>query len=182
MPYPSMITKVPSIAARICGMRSTSRIRNRSASLMAAQSTEAVASHPSLLFHVAVSDHARGAIAATSLATPSPDHGLARAGGPWPEESEEQAVAWEDGVITYVGPADGLHGVEPEWFEGCTIAPGFVDCHTHLPFAGWRADEFEARLSGVSYRELHGGGAGSSRSERGGGSPRPPKEGGISRG
>ena len=67
-------------------------------------------------------------------------------------------MAWEDGVITYVGPADGLTDVEPEWFEGCTIAPGFVDCHTHLPFAGWRADEFEARLSGVSYRELHGEG------------------------
>ena len=49
-------------------------------------------------------------------------------------------------------------GVEPEWFEGCTIAPGFVDCHTHLPFVGWRADEFEARLSGVSYRDLHGEG------------------------
>ncbi len=67
-------------------------------------------------------------------------------------------MAWEDGVITYVGPADGLSGVEPEWFEGCTIAPGFVDCHTHLPFVGWRADEFEARLAGVSYRELHGEG------------------------
>ena len=67
-------------------------------------------------------------------------------------------MAWEDGVITYVGPADELTGLEPERFEDCTIAPGFVDCHTHLPFAGWRADEFEARLSGVSYRELHGEG------------------------
>ena len=83
---------------------------------------------------------------------------MVRGDGPWPTESAEQAVAWEDGVITYVGPADGLSDVEPEWFEGCTIAPGFVDCHTHLPFAGWRADEFEARLAGVSYRELHGEG------------------------
>ena len=83
---------------------------------------------------------------------------MVRGDGPWPTESAEQAVAWDDGVITYVGPADGLTDVEPEWFEGCTIAPGFVDCHTHLPFAGWRADEFEARLSGVSYRELHGEG------------------------
>jgi len=105
-----------------------------------------------------VPHHASGAIAATSLATPSPDHGQVRGDGPWPAESAEQAVAWEDGVITYVGPADGLPRVEPEWFEGCTIAPGFIDCHTHLPFAGWRADEFEARLSGVSYRELHGEG------------------------
>jgi imidazolonepropionase len=118
---------------------------------------ETVAPHPSLLFHDVVPDHARGAIAASSLATP-PDHAMVRGDGPWPIESAEQAVAWDEGVITYVGPADGLTGVEPEWFEGCTIAPGFVDCHTHLPFAGWRADEFEARLSGVSYRELHGEG------------------------
>jgi imidazolonepropionase len=105
-----------------------------------------------------VPHHASGAIAATSLATPSAHHAQVRGEGPWPEESVEQAVAWEEGLITYVGPADGLADIEPEWFEGCTIAPGFVDCHTHLPFAGWRADEFEARLSGVSYRDLHGEG------------------------
>jgi imidazolonepropionase len=33
-----------------------------------------------------------------------------------------------------------------------------VDCHTHLPFFGWRDDEFEARLAGVSYAEQHGEG------------------------
>ncbi|HKN80349.1 MAG TPA: imidazolonepropionase [Actinomycetota bacterium] len=105
-----------------------------------------------------VPHHASGAIAATNLVTPSGDRAPVRGDGPWPTEAAEQAVAWEDGVITYVGQADGLTGVEPEWFEGCTIAPGFVDCHTHLPFAGWRADEFEARLSGLSYRDLHGEG------------------------
>ncbi len=124
-----------------------------------------LAPHPSLLFHVGVPHHARGAIAATNLVTPSGDRTPVRGDGPWPWEAAEQAVAWEDGVITYVGPADGPTGVEPEWFEGCTIAPGFVDCHTHLPFAGWRAEEFEARLSGVSYRDLHGEG-GIYRSER----------------
>jgi len=105
-----------------------------------------------------VPNDARGAIAATSLATPPADHATVRGDGPSPTESVEQAVAWDEGVITYVGPADRLTGVEPEWFEGCTIAPGFVDCHTHLPFAGWRADEFEARLSGATYRDLHGEG------------------------
>jgi imidazolonepropionase len=125
---------------------------------MAAQSTDGLAPHPSLLFHVGVPHHARGAIAATNLVTPSGDRAPVRGEGPWPEESVEQAVAWEEGLITYVGPAAGLVGIDPEWFEGCTIAPGFVDCHTHLPFAGWRADEFEARLSGVSYRDLHGEG------------------------
>jgi len=122
-----------------------------------------------------VPHHASGAIAATSLATPSEQHAQVRGDGPWPAESVEQAVAWEEGRITYVGPADGLGGVEPEWFEGCTIAPGFVDCHTHLPFAGWRADEFEARLSGVSYRDLHG------RRERDGTNDDPSRKGGIYR-
>lgn len=103
---------------------------------------------------------ASGAVAASNLAgyDPAGDGGareLGRAG----------AVAWEDGILTYVGDADGLTGVEPTWFEGCTIAPGFVDCHTHLPFVGWRADEFEARLSGATYRDLHGSG-GISRSAR----------------
>ncbi|HYN35952.1 MAG TPA: hypothetical protein VEV82_03155, partial [Actinomycetota bacterium] len=38
---------------------------------------------------------------------------------------------------------------------GCTVIPGFVDCHTHLPFYGWRADEDAARLSGIRYDTLH---------------------------
>lgn len=70
------------------------------------------------------------------------------------------AVAWEDGTITYVGPADGLprSAGDPEVIRGCTVVPGFVDAHTHLPFVGWRADEFEARLAGKTYRDLHGEG------------------------
>ncbi|MDQ4143412.1 MAG: imidazolonepropionase [Actinomycetota bacterium] len=39
--------------------------------------------------------------------------------------------------------------------SGWTVTPGFVDCHTHLPFFGWRADEDAARLSGVRYDTLH---------------------------
>jgi imidazolonepropionase len=112
--------------------------------------------HRSLHFHDAVSDPTSGAVAATSLITPGSD--AVRGDGPWPREETEQAVAWQDGVITYVGPADGLSGADPDWFESCTIVPGFVDCHTHLPFVGWRADEFEARLSGATYRDLHGEG------------------------
>jgi imidazolonepropionase len=107
----------------------------------------------------AVPEPSRGAVAAPNLATARVDDpALARGDHLEADEWGPAAVAWEDGVITYVGPPDGLVGVEPEWFEGCTIAPGFVDCHTHLPFVGWRADEFEARLAGVSYRELHGEG------------------------
>jgi imidazolonepropionase len=50
--------------------------------------------------------------------------------------------------------------------RGCTITPGFVDCHTHLPFFGWRADEDAARLSGVRYETLHAEEGGIFRSQR----------------
>ena len=78
-----------------------------------------------VLFHDRMPDAASGAVAATTLVTPTSVR--VRGGGPWPEETHEQAVAWEDGRITYVGPADGLTGVEPEYFVEGTIAPGFVD-------------------------------------------------------
>ncbi len=44
--------------------------------------------------------------------------------------------------------------------EGRVVAPGFVDAHTHLVFAGNRADEFEMRCSGITYQEIaqQGGG------------------------
>ncbi|MEX2275853.1 MAG: imidazolonepropionase [Actinomycetota bacterium] len=66
------------------------------------------------------------------------------------------AVAWAGEELTYVGPPGGLPADLPvERFERSTVVPGFVDCHTHVPFIGWRADEFELRLSGSSYREQH---------------------------
>jgi len=43
---------------------------------------------------------------------------------------------------------------------GCAILPGLVDCHTHLPFAGWRAEEFELKVTGVPYEEIARGGGG----------------------
>jgi imidazolonepropionase len=48
--------------------------------------------------------------------------------------------------------------------RGCAVLPGFVDCHTHLPFAGWRAEEYELKVTGVPYEEIsrRGGGIASS--------------------
>ncbi len=104
-------------------------------------------------------DPASGALVAPTLITAAGAEPLRGAALGSPTLVSEAGIAWEDGTITYVGPADGLSsGSEPERFEGSTIAPGFVDCHTHLPFFGWRADEFEARLAGKSYRDLHGEG------------------------
>jgi imidazolonepropionase len=101
----------------------------------------------------------RGAAVAASMATaagPLPVRAVALAA----KVTEHGGIAWdEQGNLVYAGPADGLPW-EPTVGtpdRGCLV-PGFVDCHVHLPFVGWRADEFEVRLAGVSYRELHGDG------------------------
>ncbi|MDX1584521.1 MAG: imidazolonepropionase [Thermoanaerobaculia bacterium] len=41
-----------------------------------------------------------------------------------------------------------------------TALPGFVDAHTHLPFAGTRETEFNRRLHGESYEEIAASGGG----------------------
>ncbi|MGH2557313.1 MAG: imidazolonepropionase [Actinomycetota bacterium] len=73
----------------------------------------------------------------------------------------DAAVAWQDGMVAYAGPAADCPTAFRDFrtfdVEGAVL-PGFVDCHTHLPFYGWRADEFEARLAGKTYRDLHGEG------------------------
>src|SRR5256885_13848711 len=40
------------------------------------------------------------------------------------------------------------------------VMPGFVDAHTHPVFAGIRANEFEQRASGDTYREIAARGGG----------------------
>ncbi|KFN48455.1 hypothetical protein N790_06440 [Arenimonas malthae CC-JY-1] len=79
---------------------------------------------------------------------------------------EDGALAWKDGLIAFAGPRGELPG-EPaalaarvESAEGRWITPGLVDCHTHLVFAGDRAQEFERRLQGASYEQIarEGGG------------------------
>lgn len=40
------------------------------------------------------------------------------------------------------------------------VIPGLVDCHTHLAFGGWRADEFALRARGATYQEIAAKGGG----------------------
>ncbi|RIZ56594.1 imidazolonepropionase [Vibrio sp. PID23_8] len=44
--------------------------------------------------------------------------------------------------------------------QGKLLMPGLIDCHTHLIYAGNRANEFEMRLNGVPYEDIakQGGG------------------------
>ena len=43
---------------------------------------------------------------------------------------------------------------------GTWATPGLIDCHTHLVYAGNRANEFEARLEGATYAEIARAGGG----------------------
>lgn len=50
--------------------------------------------------------------------------------------------------------------------EGRAVVPGFVDAHTHLPFAGSRAFELELKLAGRSYLQILRAGGGIHRTVR----------------
>jgi len=50
--------------------------------------------------------------------------------------------------------------------QGRCVTPGFVDAHTHLVFAGNRADEFEKRIAGATYQEIAAAGGGILRTVR----------------
>src|SRR3954471_2204760 len=43
---------------------------------------------------------------------------------------------------------------------GALLTPGFIDCHTHLVYAGDRAREFDLRLRGASYEDIAKAGGG----------------------
>jgi imidazolonepropionase len=50
--------------------------------------------------------------------------------------------------------------------RGAAVVPGFVDCHTHLPFAGWRAEEYALKVAGRPYEEIARRGGGIAASAR----------------
>ena len=76
----------------------------------------------------------------------------------------DAAMVWDDGVIEWVGPEKQLPAeyrpAERLDAGGRLVIPGLVDCHTHLAFAGWRADEFEQRIRGRGYLEIARDGGG----------------------
>lgn len=77
------------------------------------------------------------------------------------------AIACAGERIVFVGAQDELERrvqLRPGGLRvdaaGGTALPGFVDAHTHLPFAGWRDDEFVERLGGATYAEIAARGGG----------------------
>ncbi|MFQ5744045.1 MAG: imidazolonepropionase [Acidobacteriota bacterium] len=82
-------------------------------------------------------------------------------------ELRDAAVAAAGDKLIYVGPASGLPAavrVSPVATrldaEHGLVLPGFVDAHTHLVFAGWRAGEFAQRIGGASHQEILAQGGG----------------------
>jgi imidazolonepropionase len=83
---------------------------------------------------------------------------------------DNAALVWRGSTVTWLGRDADLPPSRGEDEEidagGRLVAPGLVDCHTHLAFAGWRADEFEQRLTGASYLDIARAGGGILRTVR----------------
>lgn len=75
----------------------------------------------------------------------------------------DAVVLVNNGKVEFVGPAyDAPATPTAEIIDGNggLLTPGLIDCHTHLVWAGSRANEFAQRLHGASYQEIaeQGGG------------------------
>ncbi len=76
-------------------------------------------------------------------------------------------VLCRDGRIAFVGDREerrrrfGSAGSAARLdSRGGTLVPGFVDAHSHLPWAGSRENEFAMRLAGKTYLEIAAAGGG----------------------
>ncbi len=84
---------------------------------------------------------------------------------------ENAGLLIEDGRIVAVGSSAEIAAkARPDATvidaQGRCVTPGFVDAHTHLVFAGNRADEFEKRIAGATYQEIAAAGGGILRTVR----------------
>lgn len=83
------------------------------------------------------------------------------------------AIAMADGIITHVGTTEEvLAQINEDEYAVIdatekAVLPGFVDSHTHFIFGGYREDEYDWRLRGLSYVEIMEKGGGIINSVRG---------------
>lgn len=75
---------------------------------------------------------------------------------------EKHALIVRQGKILAIQPEASLPstGGRQIDLQGRLVTPGLIDCHTHLVFAGNRAQEWEQRLNGVSYQTISANGGG----------------------
>lgn len=78
----------------------------------------------------------------------------------------DAVIASDSGRIVYAGLARDAGSIDLQGAGlrldagGRAVIPGFVDSHTHLPFAGDRSAEFLMRMQGRSYQEIAAAGGG----------------------
>ncbi len=76
----------------------------------------------------------------------------------------DAAIAIQRERIAWIGPSREMpHDARDARRIDCAgrwATPGLIDCHTHLVYAGNRANEFEQRLHGASYAEIAKAGGG----------------------
>jgi imidazolonepropionase len=78
------------------------------------------------------------------LTTHDPAHG--------PGPLRDAALLVESGRVAWTGPAASAPAADTAYdVGGRALIPGFVDSHSHLVFAGDRAEEFAARMTGTPY-------------------------------
>ncbi|MCE2527098.1 MAG: imidazolonepropionase [Actinomycetia bacterium] len=63
---------------------------------------------------------------------------------------DNASVVVDNGKVVAIGPAGALADQRLDAGGRCVL-PGFVDSHTHLVFAGERAEEFTRRMAGEPY-------------------------------
>jgi imidazolonepropionase len=79
---------------------------------------------------------------------------------------QDAAMGVEDGKIAWIGKKSDLPGLASDLAHAVfdvgshCITPGLIDCHTHLVYAGNRANEFELRLQGATYEAIAKAGGG----------------------
>ena len=103
----------------------------------------------------------------SEIATPRGATSLAGANQGRVERTPGAEVLCREGRIAFVGPPEERRrrfGDPPAASRldgrGGTLVPGFVDPHTHLPWAGSREEEFARRLAGATYQEIAAEGGG----------------------
>lgn len=74
----------------------------------------------------------------------------------WAEEQpvrRDAGLVIDDGRVAWIGDSADIPAAdEMVEADGAAVIPGFVDSHTHLVFAGDRAEEFAARMAGRPYQ------------------------------
>ena len=103
----------------------------------------------------------------SEIATPQGTTSLAGSEQGRVERRTGAEVLCRDGRILGIGTHEDLArqfgplaGGETLDAGGGTLIPGFVDPHTHLPWAGSREEEFSMRLAGKTYMEIAAAGGG----------------------